>query len=162
MSLKVYFDMDGTLADLYNSDNWEYKLRNEIPDAYRYLPFLPEIDMMKFQNYVQKLLEKGVQFGVISWLSMQSSPEYEEIVRQEKLDWIYENIPFVSEISIVSYGIPKQNAIIKRAQTMILIDDNVEVCKTWQTAKQRMSINVTRDWTVADALEEIYTRYCAE
>ena len=118
--------------------------------------------MVKFQTYIQKLAEKGVQFGIISWLSMQASPEYEEVVRQEKLDWIYENIPFVSEISIIPYGIPKQNAIIKRAQNMVLIDDNMEVCKTWQTAKQRLAINVTKDWTVADALEEVYTRFCTD
>lgn len=158
MSVKVFFDLDGCLFNLYGKENWLEMLRNEQPGAF-YGDFLPEIDLNEFYLTISRLQTYGVQFAVITWLPMQASPEYEEICRAEKNDWIFENLPFAQEVSIVPYGIPKQDCIIKRAQRMILLDDNIEICKAWETAKQRKSVQITKDWTVVHALKEILSEF---
>lgn len=152
MSVKCYFDLDGTLFDLYGKSNWLELLRSETAGAF-YGDFLPEIDLNEFYLTIEHLMAYGVQFAVITWLPMQASSEYEEICRQEKNDWILENLPFVSEVSIVPYGIPKQDCVIKKASRMILFDDNAEICKIWETAKQRKAIQVSKNFTVVDALK---------
>lgn len=151
MSIKCFFDLDGTLFDLYGKPNWLEMLREEKEGAF-YGNFLPEIDLNEFYKTIEKLMIYGVTFGVISWLPMQATPEYETICREEKEDWILENLPFVSEVSIVPYGVPKQNCVIKRAKRMILFDDNSEICETWQTAKQREAVQISKDFTIVDAL----------
>ena len=158
MSVKVFFDLDGTLFNLYGKTNWLEMLRTETAGAFEG-SFLPEIDLTEFYLTIEKLSIYGIQFAVISWLPMQASPEYEEICREEKNNWILENLPFVSEVSIVPYGIPKQDCIIKRAQRMILLDDNKEICETWETAKQRKAIQITKDWTVVHALKNLLEEF---
>lgn len=158
MSVKVFFDLDGTLFNLYGKSNWLEMLRTETAGAFEG-SFLPEIDLNEFYLTIEKLSIYGIQFAVISWLPMQASPEYEEICRHEKNNWILENLPFVTEVSIVPYGIPKQDCIIKRAQRMILLDDNKEICETWETAKQRKAIQITKDWTVVHALKNLLEEF---
>ena len=158
MSVKVYFDLDGCLFDLYGKPNWLEMLRSETEGAF-YGSFLPEIDLNEFYKTIEKLMIYGVQFAVITWLPMQASPEYEEICRQEKNDWILENLPFISEISIVPYGIPKQDCVIKKASRMILFDDNAEICKTWETAKQRKAIQVSKNFTGLDGLKKLLEEF---
>lgn len=153
MTKKIYFDLDGTVYDLYNVDNWLEKLRTEQDNVFLEGKFIGNYE--KFLNCIQALTVLGYTFGVITWLPMQASPEYEEVCRQEKIKWINEKMPFVSEINIYSYGIPKQDCIQKKASSMILIDDNLEVCKMWETPKQRKAINLTNGFTAVDALNSI-------
>jgi hypothetical protein len=55
--------------------------------------------------------------------------------------------------------VPKQNAIIKKAKTMYLLDDNTEICKMWQTGKMRVAVNVNKgERTTIEALKEIYAK----
>lgn len=153
MSKKIYFDLDGTVYNLYGVENWLEKLRNEISGAFLEGDFL--VDYENFMSCIEELIRQSYIFGVITWLPMQASPEYEEICRKEKIEWINDYLPFVSEINICSYGIPKQNCIQKRAKEMFLIDDNAEVCKMWETSTQRIAININEEYTVVDALNEI-------
>ena len=39
---------------------------------------------------------------------------------------------------------------------MILIDDNLEVCKVWETKVNRKYINVTENFNACNALIELY------
>lgn len=153
MSKKIYFDLDGTVYNLYGVENWLEKLRNEISGAFLEGDFL--VDYENFMDCIEELIRQDYTFGVITWLPTQASPEYEEICRKEKIEWINDYLPFVSEINICSYGILKQNCIQKRAKEMFLIDDNAEVCKMWETPTQRIAININEEYTVIDALNEI-------
>lgn len=153
MSKKIYFDLDGTVYDLYSVKNWLEKLETEQKKVFIEGDFLG--DYPEFLDRIHLLIEYGYTFGVITWLPMRATPEYEEICRQEKIEWINQYLPFVSEINICSYGIPKQNCIQKRSKEMWLIDDNIEVCRMWETNKQRKYINVNEDYTVIQALDEI-------
>lgn len=160
MSIKIYFDLDGTVADFYSQENWLEMLRTETSGAFANCKPLFEKD--SFYTLIMKLLAKGVQFGVITWLPMQASTEYEEICTKEKLSWCETYLPFLSEFSAQSYGIPKQNAIRKHATTEILIDDNSEICTVWQTEKRRKAYQVDESWDICAALEEIYDTYFGE
>lgn len=154
MAVKIYFDLDGTLFDLYGKKDWLYQIENEISGVFKG-HFLPYINVAELNKTVEKLLVKGVTFGVISWLPWQISTEYEEICRTEKIEWVNKNLPFVSEINCISYGIPKQKAIQKRTSTMYLIDDNAQICNAWNTSYQRKSVKVDKDFNVVDALKTI-------
>lgn len=152
-SIKVYFDLDGTVYDLYNKPNWLDDLENEKPNVFTANRFMP--DPVRFRKLIGDLLMLGVEFEVITWLSMQSSPEYEKVCSAEKTEWVKKYMPFVQKVTCLSYGIPKQNAITKRSGLMYLIDDNADVCKQWETKKQRVALNVNSVYTVLDALEQI-------
>lgn len=154
MSVKIYFDMDGTVADFYGQSDWLDKLRSETSGAF--CACKPLFDLWRFRTVISRLLGIGVQFGVITWLPMDASPEYEEICTAEKKEWCKTYLPFLSEFTALSYGVPKQKAIKKHASTEILIDDNMEVCKRWKTAKQRDFQLVSGYFdSVCDALEHI-------
>lgn len=157
--LKIYFDLDGTLYDLYGLPNWLDKLRSETPGAFlESFPLFGE----DFYKIVSKLLAKGVKFGVITWLPMGASEEYEEICAAEKKEWCKNYLPFIETFAAQTYGVPKQKAITKRAATEILIDDNLEICRTWQTEKRRKYENVDEAYTVSNALADIYYEYFGE
>ena len=154
-SVKIWMDLDGTVYDLYNVNNWEPRLRAEDPTVFEDGDFIGDYD--RFISICNKLVLIGVQFGVITWLSMQSSVEYEIECTEVKRSWVKKFMPFVTEFNAQSYGTPKQNAIQKRAKIMYLLDDNKEICEMWKTEKMRKSINVNRDGlTTIEALEKIY------
>lgn len=102
MTVKVYFDLDGTIFDLYGKEKWLEMIETEQSGVFEG-DFLPEINEDHFYTTVGDLLDLGVQFGVITWLPMGASPEYEEICRAEKMAWVKEFMPFISEFNCVSY-----------------------------------------------------------
>ena len=155
MSIKIYMDLDGTVYDLYNVVNWLEKLNLEDAQVFSEGDFIGNYN--EFWEICNKLLAKGVQFGVITWLPMQASLEYETECTEIKRLWAKKFMPFVTEFTAQSYGVPKQNAIVKRCKRMYLLDDNSEVCEMWKTNKMRIAINVNKgELTTIQALEKIY------
>ena len=155
MSIKIYMDLDGTVYDLYNVVNWLEKLNLEDAQVFSEGDFIGNYN--EFWEICNKLLAKGVQFGVITWLPMQASSEYETECTEIKRLWAKKFMPFVTEFTAQSYGVPKQNAIVKRCKRMYLLDDNSEVCEMWKTNKMRIAINVNKgELTTIQALEKIY------
>lgn len=154
MTRKIYFDMDGTIFDLYGKSNWLEQIENEESEVFKG-NFLPEINIVELNKVIGELSILGVQFGIITWLPMGASPEYEEICRAEKLEWIKKNMPCITEFNCTSYGIPKQKSIQKRTKQMFLIDDNLEVCKAWDNDGNRIAININKKYTVVNALIKI-------
>lgn len=140
---KIYFDMDGTVADLYGEKNWLDNLRNEREGSF--INLRPLVDMNELAMVCHQLMNLGYSFGVITWLPMGASYEFERVCEEEKRAWVEEFMPWVSEFYAQSYGVPKQYAPSKRAAEMILIDDNAEVRAMWNTEVQRNSIDATQD-----------------
>ena len=121
---RIYFDMDGTIANLYK-DHWLEQLRAESPIPYAIADRLVE------EEVLQALIDKGYELGIISWLAKNGSAEYNKAVRQAKRYWLkdnYPNIKFV-EIHIVKYGTPKQYVCNIKGQ--ILIDDEEPNRNAW-------------------------------
>lgn len=155
--IQIYFDLDGTLYDLYGLPDWLEKLRNEQAGAYT--DGEPLFDENSFYNIISDLLLEGVKFGVITWLAMQASEEYEASTTEEKRNWCKKFLPFIETFAAQSYGTPKQKAIGKHSAIEILIDDNPDVCRVWETKKQRIAYCVNEKYTVCDALTDIYHKY---
>ena len=126
----IYFDMDGTIADLYNVENWLPKLRAENPSPYVEAEAM--VDMGELQLYLSILQNRGCKLGVISWLSKGSSKSYDKMVRKAKKNWLRENLPEITfdETHFVKYGTRKD--YIAKDKDGILFDDSEEVRNNWR------------------------------
>ncbi len=63
----IYFDMDGTIADLYGVENWLDSLIHEQTKPYRVAK--PLVNMRKLGRLLNLLKEQGYHIGIVSWLS---------------------------------------------------------------------------------------------
>lgn len=79
---KIYFDMDGTVANLYGEDNWLDNLRNEREGSF--INLRPLVDMMELSRVCHQLMKQGYRFGVITWLPMGASREFERVCERER------------------------------------------------------------------------------
>lgn len=130
MSKSIYFDMDGTLANLYAVENWLPKLRSSDPSPYA--EAIPMLNLRILARYLNRLQEMGYRIGIVSWLSKGSDVNYDELVRIRKLRWLAEHLGSVDwdEIHLVKYGRPKHYIVKDKAG--ILFDDNAEVRESWK------------------------------
>ena len=117
----IFFDMDGTLADLYGVENWLDYLESLNP--YPYMVAEPLLRLSSLARILNRLQRQGYRIGVISWLSKSGTDAYNELVTDAKLFWLKKHLPSVrfDEIHIVKYGIPKANFAHTSAD--ILFDD---------------------------------------
>lgn len=126
----IYFDMDGTIADLYGVENWLEYLKDENPAPYR--AAAPMLDMENFSTILEKLQGKGYTIGIISWLAKNSSAKFNEKITFEKISWLNKYLPNISwnEIHIVEYGTNKSFF-----GCGILFDDEIGNRKNWAVAE---------------------------
>lgn len=135
---KFYFDMDGTIADLYNENDWLEKLLSETKGLFRNLKVMH--DKNRLAAIIEDLQEMGCEVGIITWTPKNVSEDYLKIVENEKIEWVKEHFPMINEIYVLNYGTPKQKANFKKGKEIFLIDDNEDVLKMWETPKQRKII----------------------
>ena len=103
----IYFDMDGTIADLYGVENW---LEDLIAENVRpYAEAKPLVNLSLLARYIHKAQAKGYTVGIISWLSKSGTENYNAQVAEVKRAWLAKHLPSVEwdEIHIVEYGTPK-------------------------------------------------------
>ena len=126
--MRIYFDMDGTIANLYGVENWLPKLRAS--DASPYEEAGVMLNMSLLARYLNKLQRAGYEIGIISWTSKGGTEKYNRAVEIAKLNWLHDHLKSVSfdEIYIVDYGTPKQDFA---DEDDILFDDNEEIRNDW-------------------------------
>ena len=126
----IYFDMDGTIADLYGVDDWLPKLRSE--DATPYIDAEPLVNCEELESLLIDLQNLGIKIGIISWLAKNSSKSYDKKVRIAKQDWLTDKFPKIQfdEIHIVKYGTRKD--YIAKDKNGFLFDDDERVRKDWK------------------------------
>ena len=124
----IYFDMDGTIADLYGVEGWLADLEAE--NVRPYAEAKPLLNLSLLARYIHKAQAKGYVVGVISWLSKYGSDAYNEAVTVAKLEWLAKHLPSVEwdEIHIVKYGTPKSTC---RSCPGILFDDEQRNLDEW-------------------------------
>ena len=107
--MTIWFDMDGTISDLYAVENWLPMLRAENPKPYSQAR--PLGNMQTLARKLNKLHRAGYTIGVISWGSKESSKAYLEAVREAKEKWLDKHLHSVKwdAIHVVEYGTPKEN-----------------------------------------------------
>ena len=128
MNKAIYFDMDGTIADLYGVEGWLADLEAE--NVRPYAEAKPLLNLSLLARYIHKAQAKGYMVGVISWLSKYGSDSYNEAVTVAKLEWLAKHLPSVEwdEIHIVKYGTPKSTC---RSCPGILFDDEQRNLDEW-------------------------------
>lgn len=124
---KIWFDMDGTIANLYGVNGWLDMLIANDPTPYEQAA--PMLHLATLARYLNKLATQGWELGVISWLAKNSNSNYDERVTAAKLAWLNKHLPSVSwsEIKIVAYGTSK----ISLCGGGILFDDEERNRNEW-------------------------------
>lgn len=123
--MRIYFDMDGTIANLYKGE-WLEDIINENARPYEIA------DRMVEEEFLQELVNQGHELAIISWLAKNGSKEYNAKVRLAKKEWLrknYPNIHFV-EMHIVKYGYRKD--YVAKVKNGILVDDEEPNRKNWK------------------------------
>jgi len=123
----INFDMDGTIADLYGVDNWLDDLINCNPRPYAVAK--PLVKMQVLARMLNHKKKQGFTINVISWLAKNSTPEYDEKVKNAKIEWLKKHLKSVEfdNIFIVKYGTPK-HTLAKG----FLFDDEVNNRINWK------------------------------
>ena len=126
----ICFDMDGTIADLYGVDNWLDMLRTYDPTPYANAE--PMWDMAELADILNALRANGVEIRIITWLSKETTAEYDNAVRNAKREWLAKyGFPY-DHFHGVRYGATKADSIRKYLNgSAWLIDDNATVRKGW-------------------------------
>lgn len=125
----IYFDMDGTIANLYGVEGWLNDLDNE--NVRPYAEALPLVRMSTLARLLNSLQRKGYTIGIVSWLSKTGTPEYNARVTETKIEWLKKHLKSVQfdEINIVAYGTPKSTVV--NLNGGILFDDEERNRKEW-------------------------------
>ena len=151
MNKTLVFDMDGTIANLYEVVNWLEDLRSFNPRPY--IMAEPMYDMDILNAILNELKNNGWKIVVTSWLSKESTraydkevrKAYDKEVRKAKVEWLERyNFPF-DEIHIVKYGTTKANCTRKLGGLQYLFDDNEQVRNGWDNQKNRFSFDANQD-----------------
>ena len=129
MAKAIYFDMDGTLANLYGVENWLERLRAY--DASPYAEAEVLLNMQALAHRLNRLQENGYTIGIISWLSKESTTDYDTAATAMKMAWLEKHLRSVKwdEIHIVAYG--KKKSKLAQVKDGYLFDDNENVRREW-------------------------------
>ena len=129
MKNTIWWDMDGTIANLYAVENWLPKLRAEDTSPYTEAEVMWNMSQLaRLMNRVQKL---GYKLGIISWTSKGGSVSYNKAVAEAKMNWLGQYLASVrfDNICIVDYGTPK--SIVMNTENDILFDDENKNREEW-------------------------------
>ena len=127
--MRINFDMDGTIADLYAVEGWLDYL--EAGDAFPYENAKPMMRFSALARILNRLQKEGYEIAIISWLSKAGSEAYNAEVIKAKQEWLRKHLPSVhwDSITIVEYGTPKQ--MFCECAEDILFDDEARNRNNW-------------------------------
>lgn len=127
MTKWIWFDMDGTIANLYAVENWLADLRAE--SVRPYAEALPMLNFSLFARLLNRLQAEGWKIGIISWTAKSGSETYNMAVEIAKRAWLAKHLPSVEwdEIKVVRYGTDKKTA----TGGGILFDDEIGNRSAW-------------------------------
>lgn len=125
----IYFDMDGTIANLYGVKNWLKELQSESCKPYE--EAAPLVRLQLLARLLNELRRKGWTIGIVSWLAKNSTVGYDNAVTKAKLNWLSKHLKSVTwdEIHIVPYGTPKHDIVDNPMG--ILFDDEEQNRSNW-------------------------------
>ena len=88
--MTIWFDMDGTIADLYGVEGWLDMLIAS--DATPYEIAKPLLRLATLARTLNQLQRKGYKIGIISWLAKNSTAEYDKAVATAKEKWLRKSL----------------------------------------------------------------------
>ena len=126
--MKIWFDMDGTIADLYGVENWLEMLiaHDETP----YAIAKPIVNLSVLARLMNKVQRKGFEICIVSALAKDSAAEYDEKVRNAKIKWLANHLKSVhfDEIRFVPYWYTKNDV---NTGADVLFDDEERHLEKW-------------------------------
>ena len=127
--MRICFDMDGTIANLYGVENWLESLINESARPYEEAKVM--VNMNSLARLLNNLQKKGYEIGIISWLSKNSTESYDKKVTEAKKNWLKKHLASVrfDFVEIVKYGTDKN--IVNTSNEDILFDDEIGNREAW-------------------------------
>lgn len=127
--MRICFDMDGTIANLYGIENWLEMLHSFDETPYKLAETL--VNMNSLARVLNRLQRNGYEIGIISWLAKNSNAEYDEKVTTAKKEWLAKHLKSVhfDFIKIVAYGTDKN--IVATTSADILFDDEEKNRENW-------------------------------
>lgn len=127
--MRICFDMDGTIADLYGVEGWLQDLINQDTRPYKEAKVMT--NMNSLARILNRLQRNGYEIGIISWLSKSGTQEYNEAVANVKRQWLALHLASVhfDFIEIVNYGTDKN--IVNTGKDDILFDDEIGNRENW-------------------------------
>lgn len=127
--MRICFDMDGTIADLYGVEGWLQDLINQDTRPYKEAKVM--MNMNSLARVLNRLQRNGYEIGIISWLSKSGTQEYNEAVANVKRQWLALHLASVhfDFIEIVNYGTDKN--IVNTGKDDILFDDEIGNRENW-------------------------------
>lgn len=133
MGRTVYFDMDGTLADLYGVHDVFKRLDNN--DASVYIEAAP---IPKYVEMLKEFKNMGYMVGIITAGSRfpPGTPDdvrdkMNEDTAEAKQQWLQEQglSSYIDSFQFIPYGVSKYE--VAEDKTAILVDDDDRVLSTW-------------------------------
>ena len=126
--MKIWFDMDGTIADLYGVENWLEMLiaHDETP----YAIAKPIVNLSVLARLMNKVQRKGFEICIVSALAKDSTAEYDERVKNAKIKWLANHLKSVhfDEIRFVPYWYTKNDV---NTGADVLFDDEERHLEKW-------------------------------
>ena len=126
MTKAIWFDMDGTIADLYGVDGWLADLIAE--ETRPYAEAKPLLNMNSLARILNRLARNGWEINIISWTSKNGTETYNAEVAEVKRAWLKKHLASVNftKIDIVPYGTNKSEN-----RNGILFDDEIGNRNAW-------------------------------
>ena len=126
MKKEIWFDMDGTIVNLYGVKGWLDYIIKEETTPYEKAETL--INMQVLARLLNKLQKKGYLIGIVSWTAKNGTEDYNRRVTEAKQNWLKKHLKSVTfnKIDIIKYGTPKQNN-----RNGILFDDEINNRINW-------------------------------
>ena len=128
MTKAIWFDMDGTIADLYGVEGWLADLISENTRPYEQAKVMHNMALLA--RLLNKAQRNGYTIGIISWTSKAGTAEYNARVATAKMKWLAEHLHSVAwdAVQIVPYGTNKYSV----CGGGILFDDEQGNRDAWQ------------------------------
>lgn len=122
--IKVYLDLDGTIASLYTEKDWLKRLNNE--EEGLFLNLKPIINQ---ETLLEKFPKEKYEIVILSMTPKDASLEYCEKVKTEKDLWLSKHFPSLTKRIYKKYG---HNKNLKNSVNAILVDDNEIIRNNWK------------------------------
>jgi len=125
--MKIWFDMDGTIADLYGVRDWLPAILARDTRPYEIARGIGNLALIA--RLLNKAQANGHEIGIISWTAENAPAEYNARVATAKREWLGKHLASVkwNEIKVVEYGTNKYMA----CGGGILFDDEEPNRATW-------------------------------
>lgn len=138
MKKTIWFDMDGTLYDLYKIPGWLKALLDGDASIFNREGYA-RAHLTRIRSAIIALIAEGWEVGILTWAPKDISWGDDELdrVADAKYQWIMDTMPELADVrfACIPYGESKAQFVIDMGEAgdvNYLVDDNKEVRSDWR------------------------------